>query len=63
MQNGAACGLRPFLCYRAAPRRTMQQREGVQMEYIVIEKFLHQNETERCAALAQLLRQAENAPA
>ena len=26
------------------------------MEYIVIEKFLHQNETERRAALAQLLR-------
>ena len=33
------------------------------MEYIVIEKFLHQNETERRAALAQLLRQAENATA
>ena len=33
------------------------------MEYIVIEKFLHQNETERRAALVQLLRQAENAPA
>ena len=33
------------------------------MEYIVIEKFLHQNETKRRTALAQLLRQAENAPA
>lgn len=33
------------------------------MEYIVIEKFLHPNETERRVALAQLLRQAENAPA